>query len=383
MRKYSLIAAATIIAMLLSFNLIIGCGEEKDGEEKVVIIGLAGPLSGSQSQIGIDMRDGAELAVEDLNQQGGILGEYRVELIALDDKADPKEAVSVAQELSANKDIIAVVGHLNSGCSIPASNVYHDNELVMITPISTADELTQQGFDNIFRVCIRNSDQGPAAAKLAIEKLGKSNFYILDDKSAYGAGIANEFEKEAKKIGGTIIGRDSITEGETDFSAVLTKLKGKTIDMIYFGGMYPEGSLLVKQARELGIDAPLLGGDGLYAPKFIEVAKEAAEGSVVTHIAPLKATNAKAEKFFSDFKSRFGHDVLVYAPLSYDAVMIIAAAIEQSGKIDGKTVIETLHAPNFSYSGVIGTTQFDEKGDTLNKKPYFYVVRNGQFQLIE
>jgi len=253
----------------------------------------------------------------------------------------------------------------------------------MITPISTADELTQQGFNNVFRICIRNSDQGPAAAKFAMDNLGKTSFFILDDKSAYGAGLADEFQKEANKIGATIVGRDSITEGETDFRAILTKLKGEQIDMIYFGGMYPEGALLVKQAQELGLNAPLLSGDGLFAPKFIEIAKEAAEGCVATHIAPLKATNEKAKKFFSDFKSRFGHDVLVYAPLSYDCVMIIAEAIEKNAGIDRDAVIQKLRGSDFSHSGVIGTIQFDENGDTLSKNPYFYTVRDGEFQLHE
>ncbi|HID28399.1 MAG TPA: branched-chain amino acid ABC transporter substrate-binding protein, partial [Desulfobacterales bacterium] len=182
MKPYAkLLTWVVVVAVSLA---AFGCGSKV----APIKIGSASPLSGNQAQTGIDQMRGALLAVEELNQKGGILGR-KVELVDLDDKADPREANSVAQKLGADKEVVAVVGHLNSGCSIPASKIYHDNGLAMITPVSTSDKLTQQGFDNVFRVCIRNSDQGPAAAKFVIEKLGKKNFYILDDKTAYGAGI--------------------------------------------------------------------------------------------------------------------------------------------------------------------------------------------------
>ena len=252
----------------------------------------------------------------------------------------------------------------------------------MITPVSTSDKLTQQGFENVFRVCIRNSDQGPAAARFAITKLGKTRFYILDDKSAYGAGIAGEFEKAVETLGGTIVGRDSITEGDVDFRGILTKLQGKAIDFIYFGGMYPEGSLMLKQAKELGVDAPFLSGDGMYSTKLIEIAGPASDGTIVTHIAPLEAKNEKANMFFSSFRAKFGEDVKVYAPLSYDCVKIIASAIEKAGKAKRADVVRELHSPTFNYDGILGTTRFDEHGDTLNKNPYFYKVQDGQFVLV-
>ena len=164
--------------------------------------------------------------------------------------------------------------------------------------------------------------------------------------------------------------------------AVLTKLRGKPIDFIYFGGMYPEGALMLKQAKQLGVEAPFLSGDGMYSPKLIEIGGKATEGTIVTHIAPLEAENEKARVFFDKFRQRFGEDVQVYAPLSYDAVMIIAKALETAGTISRKAVIKELHSSGFSYDGVIGTTRFDEKGDTLNKTPYFYKVENGQFKLV-
>jgi branched-chain amino acid transport system substrate-binding protein len=343
-------------------------------------IGNASPLSGNQAETGIDQMRGAQVAIDELNQKGGILGR-QVELVTLDDKADPKEANSVAQRLAADPDVVAVVGHLNSGCSIPASKIYHENSLAMITPISTSDALTQQGFRNVFRVCIRNSDQGPAAARFAMQKLGKMNFFIIDDKTAYGAGLADEFEKAAKELGGNVSGRASITEGETDFRAVLTPLRDKPIDFIYFGGMYPEGALILKQARELGISAPCLSGDGMYSPKLIEIAGPAATGSIVTHIAPLEAKNATAKAFFDRFRGKYGEDVKVYAPLSYDCVMIIAQAITDSGKAERNAIIETLHSAGFNHEGIIGTTRFDDKGDTVNKHPYFYEVKDGRFVL--
>ena len=360
----------------ISLLALVSCGHKGSS----IKIGHASPLSGNQAETGIDQMRGAQLAVDELNKTGGLLGK-EVELVALDDKADPKEANSVAQRLAADPEVVAVVGHLNSGCSIPASKIYHDNRLAMITPVSTSDKLTQQGFDNVFRVCIRNSDQGPAAARFAVEKLGKRNFYILDDRTAYGAGIAKEFEKAVKEVGGNILGLGSISEGDTDFRGVLTPLRGKAIDFVYFGGMYPEGTLMLKQARELGITAPFLSGDGMFSRKLIEIAGEAAEGSVVTHIAPLAAKEGKMREFLAEFRSRFGGDVKVYAPLSYDCVMIIADALRRAKTESREAVIRQLHSADFSYDGVIGTTRFDKNGDTLNRKPYFYTVQEGQFVL--
>lgn len=370
-------AASVIVWLTLS-----GCAKKTDPTEDTapIKIGHVSPLTGNQAETGIDQKRGAELAVAELNEAGGILGR-KIELVAYDDKADPKEANSAAKKLSADSAVVAVVGHLNSGCSIPASKIYHDNGLAMITPVSTSDTLTQHGFENVFRVCIRNSDQGSAAARFAITELGKTRFYILDDKSAYGAGIAGEFEKAAKTLGGTIVGRDSITEGDVDFRGILTKLQGKAIDFIYFGGMYPEGSLLLKQAKELGVDAPFLSGDGMFSTKLTEIAGPSAEGTIVTHIAPLEAKNEKAKEFFSAFRTKFGEDVKVYAPLSYDCVKIIAAAMERAGTTERADIIRELHSPTFAYDGVLGTTRFDEHGDTLNKNPYFYKVQSGKFVL--
>lgn len=353
-----------------------GCGRRA----APIKIGHSSPLSGNQAETGIDQERGAQLAVEEINQAGGILGR-KVELVALDDKADPREANNVAQRLAADPAMVAVVGHLNSGCSIPASSIYHDNGLAMITPVSTSDKLTQQGFDNVFRVCLRNSDQGPAAARFVIQKLGKKRFFVLDDKTAYGSGLAGEFERAAKEMGATLLGRDSITEGDTDFRGILTKLRNLEIDFIYFGGMYPEGSLILKQAKELGVAAPFLSGDGMFSPKLIEIAGPAAEGSIVTHIAPLEAKDEKTKAFFTRFRERFGGDVKVYAPLSYDCVMIVAAALRRAGTVSREAVIRELRAPDFSYDGVLGTTRFDKNGDTFNREPYFYRVEGGRFLL--
>ena len=377
--KSSMYALAVFAIIWSAF---LGCDKKTapTRDAAPIKIGHVSPLTGNQAETGIDQMRGAQLAVDELNKAGEILGR-KIELVAYDDKADPKEANSAAKKLSADSAVVAVVGHLNSGCSIPASKIYHDNGLAMITPVSTSDKLTQQGFENVFRVCIRNSDQGPAAAKFAITKLGKTRFYILDDKSAYGAGIADEFEKAAKMLGGTIVGRDSITEGDVDFRGVLTKLQGKAIDFVYCATMYPEASLMLKQAKELGVDAPFLGGDGLYSTKLIEIAGDAAEGTIVTHIAPLAAKSEKAKLFFSTFRAKFGEDVKVYAPLSYDCVKIIAAAMERAGSTKRADIIRELHSPTFSYDGILGTTRFDEHGDTLNKHPYFYKVQDGEFVL--
>lgn len=343
-------------------------------------IGLAAPLSENQAESGGDLRDGALLAVEELNRAGGLLGRP-VELVELDDRADPKDANNVAQRLAADPTVVAVVGHLNSGCSIPASKIYHDHGMAMITPVSTSDKLTEQGYENVFRICIRNSDQGPAAAHFAIEGRGKRRFFLIDDKTAYGAGITGEFDKAARELGGEIIGRDSISERETDFRPLLTRLRGKDLDFIYFGGMYPEGALLLKQAKELGVTAPILSGDGMFSPELIRLAGDAAEGTIVTHIAPIEPENERQKGFFSAFQSRYGHNVKVYAPLGYDCVMVIAEAVRLEKVADRDAVVRAMRAPDFQYDGVLGVTRFDAQGNSLRRIPYFYEVRRGEFVL--
>lgn len=369
---------ATLILLALT---IAACAPKKDagGSAKPITIGTVGPQSGDEAQIGQDMIRGVELAVDDLNAHGGILGRS-VQLVKLDDRADPKEATSTASRLAASDEVIAVVGHLDSGCSIPASVIYHRAHMAMITPVSTQDDLTAQGFDEVFRVVLRNSDQGPAAARFAKEKLNAHRIAIVDDKSAYGRGIVAAFKREAVALGLDVVAQDSFNRGDKDFSTLVTKLIEAKPDVVYAGTMYTEGALLMQQARPRGLKATFVSGDGFFAPKLMELGGKAVEGTVVSFLAPPWLETPGAEDLLKRYRVRYGEEVKTYAPLAYDATMIIAEGIRRAGVADRAAVVKALHASTFSWNGVGGTYQFDKNGDITGKVPYFFVVRGGKFE---
>jgi len=348
-------------------------------KEEVIKIGGVGPLTGSQAEIGQDLINGEKLAVEEINAQGGLLGK-KVELLAMDDKADPKEAVNVAHKFVSDPDIVAVVGHLNSGATLPASIVYHQANMVMLTPSSTNPKVTKQGFKNVFRACITDEVQGPLCASFAIETLKKEKIAVLHDKTAYGQGIAEQFTKTVIEKGKNLLLFEGITEGERDFMAILTKIKNLNPDLLFFGGIFPEGGIIIKQARQLGLKATFMTGDGCFAPEFMRIAGQASEGTVVSFLAPPWEEKKSASEFVATFKKKYGA-VKTYAPYGYECVNIIAQAIKIAGKVERRTILEVMNDPDFYYEGILGRTQFDLYGDTKNKDLYFYVVKNGKFQL--
>lgn len=368
-------------ALILLALTITACNQKKDpgSSTKPIVIGTVGPQSGDEAQIGQDMIRGVELAVDDLNAHGGILGRT-VQLVKLDDRADPKEATSTASRLAATDDVIAVVGHLDSGCSIPASVIYHRAHMAMITPVSTQDDLTAQGFDEVFRVVLRNSDQGPAAARFAKEKLNAHRVAIVDDKSAYGRGIVAAFKREAVALGLQVVAEDSFNRGDKDFSTLVTKLIEAKPDVVYACTMYTEGALLMQQGRPRGLKATFVSGDGFFAPKLMELGGKAVEGTVVSFLAPPWQETPGAEALLKRYRDRYGEEVKTYAPLAYDAAMIIAEGTRRAGVADRAAVVKALHASTFSWKGVGGTYQFDKNGDITGKTPYFFIVRGGKFE---
>ena len=262
MKKINAIGLAALI-------LLFGCAKK----ENVIKIGMAVPLTGDQAAIGQDEKNAVELAFEEINAEGGVLGK-KIRLVAMDDKADPKEAVNIARRFAGDRDILAIIGHLNSGCTIAASKVYNEADLAMITPSATNPEITRQGFKNVFRACTTDAAQGRVAGRFAAINLKRKKIAVLHDKTQYGQGLAEEFVKAAKENKAEIAMFEGITKGEMDYTAIASKIKALKPDMVYFGGMYPEGSLLVKQMRDLNIKAVLLGGDGLYAPERLGAQRE-------------------------------------------------------------------------------------------------------------
>jgi len=371
----------SFVAITLATLLLLACGSEegKHTLEGTIIIGTVAPLSGDQAQIGEDMVRGVEVAISEINTAGGLLG-HEVKLVKLDDRADPKEATSAASRLAANEKVIGVIGHLNSGSSIPASAVYHRHNIAMITPVSTADQLTEQGFKNVFRVVLRNSDQGPAAADYAKNKLKAKRVAVVHDKSAYGKGIAKAFADRAKALGMDIVAEEAFNVGDKDFSTLVTKLAGANPDVVYAGAMFTEGALLMRQARPRGLKATFLSGDGFFAPKLMELGGDAVEGTIVSFLAPPWNETSAAGNFLKAFEDRYGESVKTYAPLAFDATMVLAEAIRKAGKADRDAVVASLRDADFHWQGIAADYRFNTKGDLKKPEAVFYRVSGGQFR---
>lgn len=351
----------------------VGFGCRKGAPE--IVIGVAGPMTGDQSKLGGDLERGVRLAVEEWNGRGGVSGK-KIRMEIGDDQHDPKQAVSVANKM-VNSGAIGIVGHFNSSASIPAASVYHAAGIPMITPASTNPQLTQQGYWNVFRVCGRDDQQGKVAADFVIQKLKAKRLAILHDKTTYGQGLAEEFRKNLAAGKVDVVSFDGITQGDKDFRGILTSLKGKNPELFFFGGIFPEGGLLARQAKEVGLTAPMMSGDGVIDPKFIEIAGAAAEGTHLTFTSdPEKTPQAKG--FLEKYKAQYGGELAPYAIYAYDAANILLTALSQTNSADGKKIADTIR--NLKYDGALGHIEFDEKGD-VKKSPYVvWITKNGKFE---
>jgi branched-chain amino acid transport system substrate-binding protein len=357
--------------------VLFSCVKKK---EDVIKIGIAGPMTGDQAKMGMDFRNAVTLAVKEWNNKGGVLGK-KIELLIGDDQRDPKQAVAVANKF-VTQGVIGVIGHFNSSCSIPASDVYHRANIPMITPASTNPQLTEKGYRGVFRVCGRDDQQGKVAAEFVASQLKTKRIAIIHDKTTYGQGLADEFKKflsdrsESTRTEVDVVYYGGIVQGDKDFKTVLSAIKNVSPELVYFGGIYPEGGLLVRQAREIGLEVPFMSGDGVIDPKFIEIAgAEAAEGTYLT-FSPDPNNIPTAKVFIEKYKAKFG-ELGPYSIYAYDAINVMLKAIEAAGTIDGKAIIDKLHSLEFS--GALGNLKFDEKGD-ITVAPYIvWITKGGKF----
>ncbi|MDP1717406.1 MAG: branched-chain amino acid ABC transporter substrate-binding protein, partial [Burkholderiales bacterium] len=347
-----------------------------------VKIGSASPLTGPQAHIGIDIRNGVQLAIDDLNAAGVEIGgkKAKFEMVAEDDEANPTKATTVAQKLVDTK-VAAVVGHFNSGASIPASKIYSDAGIPQISPSSTNPKYTQQGFKTTFRVVAHDDQQGPTLGKFAIEKLKAKTIAIVDDSTAYGQGLADAFEATAKAAGAKIVAREHTTDKDTDFSAILTKIKGRKPDLIMFGGIDPQAGPMAKQMVTLGIKARFIGGDGIQTPNFIKLAGDAAEGMMASMPGLPKDQMPGGKTFVDKYKAKFNAEVELFAPMGYDAVMVFVEAMKRAASADPAKFLPEVGKT--SHQGVIGPIAFDDKGDLRNGPITIYVVKGGKWEALE
>lgn len=343
-----------------------------------ILIGLAGPMTGPEAQFGEQFKRGAIKAVEDINAKGGVLGQ-KVSLAIGDDACDPKQARSVAEDLAAKK-VAAVIGHFCSGSSIPASEVYQENNIPQISPGSTSPTYTERGLGNVFRVCGRDDQQGGVAADYLTTKQKGKSVAIIHDKSAYGKGLADEFKKALNAKGTKEVFYEAITAGEKDYSALVTKVKAAKVDYLFLGGYKTEGGLIVRQMRDQGVKTTLVGGDALLVEEFWAITGPAGEGTLVTFSPDprLLPQNADLVKYYRSQN----YEPETYTLYSYAAVQAWAKAAEKAKSLDAAKVEAALKAGD-KYDTVIGTIGFDAKGDVVGPTYVVYVWKNGKYTYAE
>jgi len=348
----------------------------------VIKIGHVAPLTGGIAHLGKDNENGARLAVDEINAAGGIkAGDkiYTLELVAEDDKADPKEGTLAAQKL-VDAGVVAVVGHLNSGTTIPASKIYTDASIVQISPSATNPKYTEQGFKTAFRVVANDNQQGAVLANYAAGDLKAKTIAIIDDRTAYGQGLADVVERVAKEKGLKVVAREFTTDKATDFNAILTKIRAAKPEVVMYGGMDATAGPMAKQMKQLGIKAKYLTGDGVCSPEFIKLAGDAGEGMICSMAGEAVEKLAKGAEFTAKYKAKFNQDVQIYSPYSYDAVYVIAEAIKRAGGPDKAKIVEEVAKSEFP--GVTGTVAFDQKGDIKDGAISMFEVKGGKLEYI-
>lgn len=340
-----------------------------------VKIGHVGPLTGGIAHFGKDNENGVRLALDEANAAGIKIGGQPVkfEMVPEDDQADPKVGNTVAQKLVDAK-VAGVVGHLNSGTSIPASSIYNGAGIPMISGASTNPALTEQGFKGVFRVVGRDDQQGPAIANYLLATAKPKTVAVIDDATAYGEGLANEVEKTLKAAGIKVLPREKGTDKTADWKAVLTKIKGKKPDAVFYGGMDATAGPLLKQARELKIGAVFSFGDGGCTDKMAELAGAAAEGLVCSQAGiPVQAAG---KQFLEGYKAKFNMDPIIYSPFTYDAAKLLVAAMQKADSADPAKYLPALAV--IDYNGATGNIQFDEKGDRKDAEMTIFTMKEGK-----
>jgi branched-chain amino acid transport system substrate-binding protein len=348
--------------------------------QDVVKIGHVGPTSGQIAHLGKDNENGARMAIDELNAKGVTIGgkKVKLELLAEDDAGDPKQGTAAAQKLVDSK-VVGVIGHLNSGTSIPASKIYSDAGIAQISPSATNPKFTRQGYKTTFRVVADDVHLGGTLGKYAVKELKGKSIAVIDDRTAYGQGVADEFEKGVKAAGGKTVGREFTNDKATDFTAILTSLKAKKPDIVFFGGMDAVAGPMLRQMKQLGIEAKFMGGDGICSSELPKLAAGTmGDGQVVC--AEAGGVEGAAKKSMEDFKvafkKKFNADVQVYAPYVYDSVNVLVAAMVKAGSSDPAKYLPVL-AKTDGYKGVTGTIGFDNKGDIKNGALTLYTYKGG------
>lgn len=385
--KLTVLSVAVAAALALS-----ACGKKQDepktseaGQSSgatVVKIGFAAPLTGPQAHYGEEYKNGVTLAIEDANAEKPTIDgkPVKFELIAEDDQADPKTATQLAQKLVDEK-VQGVIGHFNSGTSIPASKIYSDAGIPMIA-MATSPVFTSQGYKTTFRSMTSDTQQGSVMGKFVVDKLHAKNVAIVDDRTAYGQGLADEFEKAVKAAGGTVVKREFTNDKANDFAAILTTLKGANPDAVFYGGADAQSAPMAKQMKRLGLTAPLISGEMTKTPTFLKLAGQEADGTIASLAGLPLEQMPKGKDYESRYKTRFKADVATYSPYGYDSTRAMISAMTKANSSDPAKYLPVL--AKIQYSGVTSSNlAYDDKGDLKDGGITVYKVVNGDWKVLE
>ncbi|MFI6102051.1 branched-chain amino acid ABC transporter substrate-binding protein [Lentzea sp. NPDC051213] len=401
MRQHIVKSAAIVGATLL---VVAACGTNK-GEENAaggscdtskgtLTVGVVAPLSGNLSALGIGIKQSAELAVDEANKKCTVKG-YKLAVSAQDDEANPAKGAQAATKLSTDPNVVGVVGTLNSSVAQTVQPILRDKKIPQVSPANTNPALTRgndfltapkRQFDNYFRVCTTDDLQGPYAGNYLVEKAGKKKIAIITDGKTYGEGLAAELSKQVAKKGGTIVGSEKVGEKDTDFSGVIAKIKALNPEAVYYGGEYPVAGPLSKQMASAGLNVPLMGGDGIFDGKYIELGGK--EGDLATSVGAPTESLATAKAFVDAYKAKFGkEDYAAYGAFSYDAANAIigalAATLSSGDWADAKRPDMLTNVGKYSGSGATGEVKFDQYGDSTNKVLTVYQVTSGKWKDVQ
>lgn len=378
MKKISLF----VLTFLLILS-VIGCSGAAGGKGAVIRVASVTPLSGSQAAVGESIKNGAQMALEERVEEFKKLG-FDLQFAPQDDQADPKVGVSVAQKLIVDKDLLAVVGHWNSGVAIPSSEVYVKGNLAMVSPANTANAVTDRGLPNVNRICARDDAQGPAGADYCFNEMNCKTAFIVHDKTTYGQGVADEFKKQYEKVGGQVMGFEGITPGESDFSAVLEKIRATKAEAVYFGGIYPEGSLIMKQLKEKGIEVKFIGPDGMDSAEVIKIAGDTAIGTSYTSLAADISGTPAGKAFVDKYTKQFNKAPEAYSSYGYDAMNvtlngILAAAKENGNKKPTREQVVAAVRATTGFKGLATNVSFNKIGDNTEATIYVLTFKEAKY----
>ena len=363
-----------ILAVLIS--AMTGCSSSVTEDTDTIKIGVASPYTGDYAQFGDYTKDGVELAVEEINKAGGVLGKP-IQIVYGDDKGDSKEAVSVAQKFASDKGIVGIIGHFFSGATLAAGPIYQQNEIPTIAVASTNPDVADIG-DYVFRINVGDNYQGSQLAQLLKDK-GYNKVSVIYDNSDYGKGVSDVFTQSFTEIGGEVLLNESYLGGQDkDFSLILTKVKNTDTEVIILVSYYTEASLIIQQARNIGIDVPFYASDSLYTDDFLTLAGDAANGTHVVCYFHESDPSEAAQEFVKKFESKYNKKVDSWSPYAYDAMYVMADAINRAGTTDGPAVRDAIAATT-DFQGATGVTNFEGAREPVGKYVVILVVENGQY----